>query len=192
MASAVSICSNALLMVGSQPISNFTEANDRTRLASNLYPSQRKAFLRAHPWNRAIVRVVLAPMVEPPAFGYSHQFLLPGDCLRILDVGSEGDNTAEYRIEGKRVLYSGTVLPVRYVTDLDEGSWDDIMVQAMELRMAALFAYPIAKSAALAQSLKDQADQAFKAAKNTDGQEDPPQSFDDSPLLDARFPGGGW
>jgi hypothetical protein len=192
MASAVSICSNALLMVGAKPINNFTEAADRVRLAANLYPSQKKAFLRSHPWNCAIVRTTLAPMADAPAFGYSKQFQLPGDCIRLLDVGSEDDGAMDYRVEGKRILFSGTALPIRYITSLDEGSWDDSMVTAMELRMAALFAFPIAASSSLAQSFKEQADQAFRAAKNTDGQEDPPQSFDDSPLLSSRQLGGGF
>lgn len=190
-ASSVSICSNALLMLGAKPIASFTEASDRATLAANLYPLQKTSFLRSHPWNRAVRRQVLAPMTEAPAFGYSKQFMLPGDCLRLLDVGEESENVYEYRVEGRRVLFSGTVLPVRYITDLDEGEWDDAMQHAMVLRMAALMAYAITSSAALAESLKAEADRAFKAAKNADGQEDQPQSFDDSPLLDARFPGGG-
>lgn len=190
-ASSVSICSNALLMLGAKPIASFTEASDRATLAANLYPMEREAFLRAHPWNRAITRQVLAPMSTPPAFGYSKQFMLPGDCLRLLDVGDESENVYEYRVEGKRVLFSGTVLPVRYITNLDEGEWDSGMVHAMTLRMAALMAYPVTSSAALADLTEAKAKQALKDAKSADGQEDQPQSFDDSPLLDARFPGRG-
>ena len=35
--SAVSICSNALLLLGDRPISSFSENNDRTRLVANIY-----------------------------------------------------------------------------------------------------------------------------------------------------------
>jgi hypothetical protein len=49
MATDVSICSNALLMLGDGPISDFTTVNDRTRLCANLFPQVRDAVLRSHP-----------------------------------------------------------------------------------------------------------------------------------------------
>ena len=48
--SAVSICSNALLLLGDKPIDSFDINNDRTRLVANLYTSKRDKVLRAHPW----------------------------------------------------------------------------------------------------------------------------------------------
>lgn len=191
MASKVSICSNALLMLGAQPIASFTDGSDRARLASNLYPGERKAFMRAHNWGALTTRVSLAPMAQAPAFGYSRQFALPGDCIRLLDVGEEGE-TMTYRVERKRILYNGTILPVRYIADLDEGEWDDSMVYAMELRMAALFAYPITASSSLADALAARAKDALKEAKTIDGQEDDTQAIEHSPLLDSRYAGGGW
>lgn len=178
-------------MVGAQPISSLTDGTDRARLAANLYQVERKAFMRAHNWGCLTVRVNLAPMADAPAFGYSSQFQLPGDCIRLLDVGAEGE-TLTYRVERKRILYNGTILPVRYIADLDEGEWDDAMVHAMQLRMAALFAYPITLSASLASELTQSANQALRDAKNTDGQEDDTQAFDHSPMLDSRNAGGGW
>lgn len=191
MASKVSICSNALLMLGAQPIASLNDGTDRARLAANLYQAERKAFMRSHNWGCLTVRVNLAPMAEAPSFGYSAQFQLPGDCLRLLDVGQEGE-TLTYRVERKRVLHNGTVLPVRYIADLDEGEWDDAMVHAMEMRMAALFAYPITASASLAADLAQKAKDALREAKTTDGQEDDTQAIDDSPMLNSRYPGGGW
>lgn len=191
MASKVSICSNALLMLGAQPIASFTEGSDRALLASNLYPAERKAFMRSHNWGCLTVRVNLAPMAEAPAFGYTRQFALPGDCIRLLDVGEEGE-TLTYRVERRRILHNGTVLPVRYIADLDEGDWDDAMVHAMTLRMAALFAYPITASSSMADAMAQKAKDALRDAKTTDGQEDDTQAVEHSPLLDSRYAGGGW
>ena len=61
MATAVSICSNALLMLGDNPINSFDESAtpgglDRARIADNLWPSTRNSILRSHPWNCAIKR----------------------------------------------------------------------------------------------------------------------------------------
>lgn len=191
MASKVSICSNALLMLGSQPIASFTDGTDRAKLAANLYPAERLAFMRSHSWGTLTVRVALAPMAEKPVFGFTNQFALPGDCVRLLDVGGEGESLT-YRVERKRVLYSGSVLPVRYIANIDEGEWDDAMVHAMELRMAALFAYPITASSSLAADLAQKAKDALHDAKTADGQEDDTQAIEDSPMLNSRYPGGGW
>jgi hypothetical protein len=67
MATDVSICSNALLRLGAAPINSFEEADElgsniqQVRLAGNLWPTVRKAILRAHPWNCATTRVLLSP-----------------------------------------------------------------------------------------------------------------------------------
>ena len=49
MATPVSICSAALVMLGDKPIASLTESTDRARSVANVYPTERLAFLRAHP-----------------------------------------------------------------------------------------------------------------------------------------------
>jgi len=179
-------------MLGDQPIASFTESTKRAQLSANLYPDAKLDFLRAHPWNRCIKRVSLAPETTGPAFGSFNRFALPDDCLRVLSVGDDDDAPVEYRVEGTSVLFSSTALSLRYLSDTNEAMWDAQMVNAMTLRMAARMAYAITGSAALADSLTQQAERAFKAAKTADGQEDPPETLGDFQLLNARYPGGGW
>lgn len=188
MASAVSICSDALLMLGASPINSFTENNDRARLASNLYPRRKLAMMRSHPWNCLMKRVMLAPEATAPAFDYAAQFVMPSDCLRVWQVGRDGE-AIDYKVEANRILAEGTVLPLRYVADLDEGLWDDLLVEAMTLRMKALMAYAITKSQAVADTAAQEADRAFRLAKSVDGQEDPPQTLGESAILTARMTG---
>lgn len=192
MTTPVSICSGALVMLGDKPISSLTENTDRARLAANLYPDERASFLRAHPWNSAIKRVTLAPSSTAPAFDSFSVFDLPSDCMRVLSVGSENDSRGGYRVEGRSILYPGAVAYLRYVADVPESVWDRHMVSAMKTRMAALMAYAVTGSAALAQSLLQQADAEFRRAKTIDGQEDPPEDLDEGQLLESRSIGGGW
>src|SRR5690348_6919352 len=94
MATDVSICSNALLMLGDSSIADFNEDNDRARLASNLFPQVRDAVLRLHPWNCAVKRTVLAPDATTPpevAIDWTYQFTLPDDWVRTLQVGAYGE-----------------------------------------------------------------------------------------------------
>lgn len=189
MATSVSICSNALLMLGQKPIASFNEGTRAAQVAANLYPDAKRAFQRAHPWNACIKRERLAPEAEAPAFGFPAKFLLPAGCLRVLSVG---ESNAEFKVEGRSILADASVLDLRYIVDTDEDLWTGDMVQAFTTQMAALFAYPIAASAALGDAMAAQARAALKQAKAVDGQEDTPEEIEDSPLYASRFPGGGW
>ena len=106
--SAVSICSNALLLLGDKPIDSFDVDNDRTRLVANLYEMKRDRVLRAHSWNCATKRVILSPDTDGPPFGWGYQFTLPNDWLRTLSVGEDGQED-DYAIEGRKILMDSNV-----------------------------------------------------------------------------------
>ena len=186
MATDVSICSNALLMLGAQTINDFTEENDRARLASNLFDSTRDAVLRSHPWNCAVKRVALAPDAEAPAFDYAYQFTIPEDWLRTLQVGKEGSEV-DYKMEGRTLVSDENPLYLRYVYRNDVvSSWDAMLIEAMTLAMSAAMAYAITQSATLAQLAEQKYQLYLKRARAVDGQDDPPQTLGDFPLLASR------
>lgn len=193
MATGVSICSNALLMLGAQTINDFADQNnlDRAKLCANLYPSQRDSVLRAHPWNCCIKRIVLAPLADAPAFGYSAAFELPADCLRVLEVGT-GGMQIDYLTEGRTILADTMVLELRYVFRNEaESTWDSHLIDLMTIAMAAVLAYPVTQSTSERDSREAKLVQATRQAKAVDGQEDPPQTLGDERLLTSRF-GSGW
>lgn len=188
MASPVSICSNALIMLGDKPIASLTEGSRAAQVAANLYPDAKREFLRGHPWNAAIKRATLSPLSDTPEHGYAHQFQLPADFLRMLEV-VDGQ---EFKIEGRRVMADTLVLRIKYVAEVPEDTWDAGMVSAMTMHMAALMALPITESATKAESIAQMAERAVRRAKAIDGMEDTPDSIEDDPLYRSRFPGGGW
>ena len=193
MATGVSICSNALLMLGAQTINDFADQLnlDRAKLCANLYPTVRDDMLRSHPWNCAIKRAVLAPDALAPAFGYTHSFELPADFMRVLEVGTNGSQI-DYLVEGRTIQADTTVLELRYVFRNEvENTWDAHLVKLVTLAMAAALAYPVTQSSALQQSFEQKLEMTLKRARAVDGQEDPPQTLGDERLLRARF-GGGW
>ena len=192
-ATAVSICSNALLMLGSQTINDFDDMMnlDRAKLCANLYPTVRDDMLRSHPWNCAIKRAVLSPDAVAPAFGYDHSFELPSDFLRVVEVGTSGSQI-DYLVEGRTVQANTTVLELRYVFRNEvESTWDSTLVKVVTLAMSAALAYPVTQSTAKETAQEQKLEAALRRARAVDGQEDPPQTLGDERLLAARF-GGGW
>lgn len=190
-ATQVSICSNALLMLGAKSISSMNEDNDRAQLASNLYESVRDMTLRSHPWNCAVKRVLLAADTEAPAFDYTAAFTLPSDWLRTLQVGEDGYEV-DYKMESGKILAGGTSLPLRYIwRNTVESTWDAMLVHAMELQMAAAMAYPITMSTSKEDAAFKKLQAFMRDARNVDGQDDPAQTLGDYPLLQSRFGGSG-
>lgn len=182
MAFGITVCSNALLMLGAHPISDYAEDNERARLCSNLYPTTRDSVLRAHSWNCAVKRMVFSPEVKPPAFGFAYSYTLPADFLRLLDI-----NTTYYQIEGGKLLCDIDELHIRYIwRNEDDTTWDSALFDVMVLRMAATMAYNITGSSALRDSYSQEAKIALMAAKAIDGQENPPEELEGSLLLEAR------
>lgn len=193
MATAVSICSNALLMLGDTPINSLEDGSERARLAANLWPQMRDYVLRSHPWNCATKRVVLSPEATAPEFDFSYSFLLPGDWLRVLQIGERGERP-EYQIESGKILMHQAVCKLRYVWRNDNpATWDSLLVHAMTLVMKAAFAYPVTQAGSIEQLAQQVLQPLLKEARAVDGQEDDVDYMDDSPMYAAGFVGGsGW
>ena len=187
--SGVSICSNALLMVGAQTINSFDgDLTDRQRLAANLYPMVRDYLLTSHPWNCCRKRVVLNPETVTPAFDYGYSYALPADFARMLKVGTEDDGVVDYRIEDGHILCDAAPLALRYCyLNQNEASWTPLMVMAATMCMRTVLAYPITQSTSLEQLLQQVLQPYLQQARAVDSQDTPPETFGDYPLLASRF-----
>lgn len=196
MATEVSISSNALLRLGADPISSFDEADntgsniERARLASNLWPTVRRAVLRGHPWNVATKRVLLSPDLTPPAFGFANRFLRPSDWLRTIAVGPDESDRVNYRTEGEYILCDDATFHLVYIFDnVNPTTYDASLVAAMELGMCAALAYPVTKSTSLAEALAGELRLMLRDARTLDAQDDPAETLGDFPLYRSRFGG---
>ncbi len=198
MATDVSVCSNALLMLGENPINSFTEGAvsgglDRARIAQNLWPTVRNALLRSHPWNCAKARVSLSPEATTPAFGYTYQYVLPSKWLRNVEINGVKVDEVDYEVEtagettGKRLLVNEATLNLKYIwRNEDVTSWDPLLVDCAELAMAMRMAYPITQSVSLRDHYANELFEKLKRARSVDGQDDSPATFGSFEILTAR------
>jgi len=189
MATDVEICSNALLLLGAAPIASLSENTPAGRIVANCYALAKADLLRSHPWNCCVRRVVLAPEATTPAFDWQYQFARPANWLRTMQIGYK-DHRLDYVIEGVRILANTNVLPMVYIANVTEGEWDSLLTTLMVKRMEMDLAYPITKSTSLRDSLKQEffakGVGIFARAKTVDGQENPPEDWNDSPFLNVR------
>ena len=186
LSSETAICSNALLLLGADPITSFTDGTKGALLSSAFWPQVRDKVLRSHPWNVATTRVQLAPESTAPAFDYAYSFLLPSDCLRIIAVGTTDDNIF-FKAENGRILMDEAVCDLVYVTRLEDVTkYDALLTDAMVASMAAVLAYPITKSQENQQAMQQAAEWTLKHARAVNGQEDTGDDFTDFPLISVR------
>ena len=187
MTSAVSICSNALLMNGAQTIASFNDNTDRARQCANLYPTVRDYVLSSHPWNCCIKRIQINPDSTSPSFDWANQFTLPGDFLRLMAVGESGVED-DYDIEDGKILSNASLCKLRYIYRNDnEGKWTPMLVMAVTLAMRQVLAYPITQSTSLEQLIDQAIEPILKRARTVDAQDQPPETLGNFRLLSSRF-----
>lgn len=187
MATEVSICSSAALLVGCSPISDLSDASIEAQLSSNLFELVRDKTLRAHPWAFATKRVKLSSTTSTPIYGFSHEFNTPSDMLRLLSVDSDHIGL-NFRLEGRKILANSDTINLRYVfRNTDISSWTSDFIHVVTLELAAQIAYPIHKSDSQRQILTQQAMYAMSLAKAVNAQENPSQRLGNDPLYASRF-----
>lgn len=186
--SFVEMANSGLIKLGASTIISLdlnTDSSKEAKLCNLRYERCRDIVLRAHPWNFAIKRSILAPDVTAPAFDYTYLTPFPSDAIRILGIGPSG---TDYRIEGRNFVSDNDAIECRYVYQVtDPTIIDDLAIECMALRLAADLAYPLMQSSSLQKNMWDMYKDALRQAKSVDGKEELPQEMEMSLWLDARF-----
>ena len=93
-------------------------------LCSRYYDQARDEVLVSHPWNEAIIRVVLAQDSDKPVFGYNLRYAIPTDCLRTLsvndalgaDISYNAQGIHKWEVAGEYILADGGATPQTWAT----------------------------------------------------------------------------
>jgi len=169
---AVDICNSALDLIGEgNPIVSFDDGSAIANLLKRRYPLARNEVLRMHEWNFAIHREDLAQLSDTPVSGYSYQYQLPVTplCLRVLEMV---DSTAEYRIEGNRLLTNEDEVSIRYIKEeTNTTRFDTLFIKALAARIAADVAYRITQNQSVADKMESLFEYYLIRAKGKDNLE---------------------
>lgn len=185
MPSETEIASNALTKLGGEPLTSMADDDtQRARLCRAYYPNVRDAVLRAYPWRCATVRANLALDEDTPIGDeWTYQFQLPvlPYCLRILKVE---DGTIPYTVEGRFILCDESTLYIKFVKRVtDPGSFDALLSEAIECRLAADLAYPVTGSPTLIQAMWELYEAKIREARTIDGMEAPLELWESKSLV---------
>jgi len=169
MASVVDICNGALNQLGASTILTLTEDSKNARLCNARYTQVRDSVFRSHPWNCLIKRVELAADSTAPAWGFTQQYTLPADCLRVLTIL---DYDADYKIEGRKILTDNSNMKILYIARItDPNEYDELLRETLSAALAADIAYAITSSNPTASNMYNLFKDKLKEARFVDATE---------------------
>ncbi len=183
MPSAVDVASKALGLIGSNPITSLSPPDDnkRARAVAAQFDDSRDATLQAHPWNFATQRASIPVDATAPVWGFTFRYLLPNDCIRLLEANGEDRDTYKWRVEsGYAVTDLTTPLEIRYVAQItDSEAWSPLFVEAMAAHLASLVAEDLTGMTDIGQTMLALFERKIGMARSMDGFEQTPFSTDD-------------
>jgi hypothetical protein len=180
----VAVVNAALVKLGVPPITSFDDDVKSAATAKLRYPSLRAAALSLHRWHFAKDRASLTPLSSVPLFGYSNQFQLPSECLRLLKVV----DVTDYRIEGQRILANETLLNIEFTRDVENpAQWTVYFTELMVAMIAKEFALPLTQSDTVRNTMAEEFNFALRRAKYTNSTEAAQSFVASEQYLDSRL-----
>ena len=169
MASVVDICNGALNQLGASTILTLTEDSKNARLCNARYTQVRDSLFRSHPWNCLIKRVELARDTEAPSWGFSYQFTLPADCLRVITILNYD---YDYKVEGRKILANHGTVKIQYVARIDDpNQYDELLRETISAALAADIAYAVTSSNPVTKNMYQLFQEKLKEARFVDATE---------------------
>ena len=169
MASVIQICNSALNQLGASSITALTENSKNARLCNERYETIRDAVFRSHPWNCLVKRIQLAQDTDTPAWGFSYQYTLPSDCLRVLQIK---DYNLDYKIEGRKLLINEDTVFLIYLAQItDVNELDVLLRETISAGLASDISYAITSNLQVTKLMTEKYGLKLSEARHTDASE---------------------
>lgn len=199
MASQNEIANWACDLLGEPAIDDISDDTQRATLLRNAWNSVRDAGLRARWWRFSIVRTSLAALEAAPAWGFSYQYQIEGDAVRVIQVDQYypgpvladyvDADTSPYRIEGDKILTDlAAPLKVRWIVNSkDVGLWDACFAKVMACDLADRVGFRLTESTSWEDRVEKKRKAALLEALRANALEQPPAQVADGSWVAARF-----
>lgn len=205
MASEVSVCSQALVMLGALSISSFEENNGPT--CDELFSQVKENVLLSHPWRfNTIKGEQLARAVEEPTTQYNFEYILPPDSLVSLPRtvwnssfnSGRGTPYTDFNIFKKRLLTNAEQIFIDYQINVEADDFPPHVTELLIRAMAARLARPVTGDESIVRATYAEAwgsttekgkGGESRVARRIDDQGHPSQAIKNYPLTAVRHGG---
>lgn len=185
----VEIISNALCVMGHDPIQTLDNADALTIAAEQAYNMLLPSLLTEGNWRFATQIAQLSKSVETPPTYWKNVFLLPADWLKTIRVYPQ---SYDYEIYQSKEIYTNMDddFYMEYIFQPDESLFPSYFVPFLVMKIAAYLALSNAQKPEFYQTLEAKATQQQAIASAIDAQNRPNFHQAVFPVLDRRNIGG--
>tara|TARA_R100001015_G_C4604904_1_gene159925 strand:- start:299 stop:922 length:624 start_codon:yes stop_codon:yes gene_type:complete len=174
----IDICARALVMIGANPITSFSDGTTESTVASNLYLDTVKNMLSSYRWRFASKQGQLSRLTDVPDHKWDSAYQLPSDLVGLHGI-FVNDMSIKFERYGDMVYNDATSTDKVFAdyTFYDETSsnpeqfFPPYFIFLLELSLASIFGYAVAQNNALSDSLELKAQRQLAIAKNLDAQQ---------------------
>jgi len=197
----LSICSDALILLGASPLSSFSEGTDAAQICDRLYDDLKDSIIASNPWSWSFKKVQLARLTSTPANEWKYQYGLPGDRIAgvraVFNSGATGIQPIQYgwEILGDKLETSEELIYVDYQYSPNESVLPKYFIQLLKYAMAAEIAETVTDQITKADYFEKKAYGTpgenrrggyFRVAANIDGANNSIDAFQDYTLTAVR------
>lgn len=194
MSSKVAIYNQALLLIGAEPIVNFSAEPGATveeMVGATMYEPIKSQLLRSYPWRCATKTARLARLADAPVDpNWNIAFAWPNDAIRILSVmPADSRSYAEtaWEVEGQTVLTIEDNMVAKYIYDIPEPQLDAHVEMALVAQLAMDTAYAFTAAQGRESALAQMYANKLSEARTTDRQESSHKKFRTDTLTAVRY-----
>lgn len=196
----LTICSDALIMLGASPLSSFSDGTDEAQVADRLYDDIQDTLLMSYPYSWSIKKVALGRLIDAPINEWKYKYALPGDILGnpkavFYSSSVSAPTTRDFEIYSLGLYTNLESVWIDYQFRPEPSSFPPYFVNLLKHALAASFAEPITDQMTKGQyyhqiaygyPAENMRGGLMRVAMNIDGRDLPPQNIQDFPLTDVR------
>jgi hypothetical protein len=197
----LSICSDALILLGAAPLSSFTEGTDAAQACDRLYPDLRDSLLSRYPFSWSYIKVQLGRLSNTPINEFKYAYGLPGNMLSGVQAVFETSSTNQqpindgWEIYGQEFYTNLESVYIDYQESVDESKMPHYFVQLLRTALASELAITITDQSTKADYFRTLAfgtpgengrGGLFREAVNIDSRGRLPQIIEDYALIAVR------
>lgn len=198
----LSICSDALILLGASPLSSFSEGTDAAQICDRLYDDLKDSLIASYPWSWSFKKVQLARLTSTPVSEWKYQYALPGDTIAgvkaVFNTNNPGARPISHgwEIHDSHLDTNEETIYVDYQYSVNESQIPTYFVQLMKYAMAAEIAETVTDQITKAQYFEQKAYGSpqenrrggfFRQAANIDGSSKQVEAIEDFTLINVRY-----
>ena len=189
----IDICARALVMIGAEPITSFSDGTTESKVASNLYTDTIKNLLSSYRWRFATKQSQLSRLAATPDARWESAYQIPSDSLAIHGIFIN-DKAIKYDRYGDMVYCDATSTDVVYAdyTFYDETATNPAIffppyfIYTAELAMAAIFGFSVAQNTELSTVMEQKAARQLAYARAMDSQQNTTKKLSTNRFANTR------